>query len=231
MLSDLFATPPGPAANLLPFDGIVNDYGLLFGAAEADAHLVGLLAEIPWQHDTAVIYGKRITTARQVAWYGDEAFAYHYSGTRRIALPWTARLLELKAQVEAALAPVSPTRFNSCLLNLYADGSQGMAWHSDDEKELGPNTVIASLSFGATRKFAFKHKRTGEKHEMLLAHGQLIVMRGATQTHWLHSIMKTARVHQPRVNLTFRTICHRSNITAAQSAPSTASDREAAQRK
>ncbi|WP_373779548.1 alpha-ketoglutarate-dependent dioxygenase AlkB, partial [Neisseria dentiae] len=96
--------------------------------------------------------------------------------------------------------------FNSCLLNLYSDGLEGMAWHSDDEKELGRNTVIASVSFGATRKFAFKHKRTGEKRELMLSHGQLIVMRGETQSHWLHAVMKSAKIREPRVNLTFRTI-------------------------
>lgn len=206
MTLELFAVEADPTSNLLPCDGILNDHGLLFAADDADEHLAGLLAEIPWRHDTAVIYGKHITTARQVAWYGDAAFAYHYSGTRRIALPWTARLLTIKARVEAVLVPISPTVFNSCLLNLYADGTQGMAWHSDDEKELGPETVIASVSFGATRKFAFRHKRTGEKRAMLLAHGQLIVMRGAMQTHWLHAITKSARVHSPRVNLTFRTL-------------------------
>ena len=92
------------------------------------------------------------------------------------------------------------------LQNRYEDGNQGMAWHSDDEAELGPETVIASVSFGATRKFAFRHRRTRRKFEMLLHHGQLIVMRGQTQAHWQHALMKSTRVTQPRVNLTFRTI-------------------------
>lgn len=197
--------PPDPAANLLPCDGIVNDYGPLFAPPEADAHLAALLAHTPWRHDEVVIHGRRITTARQVAWVGDAAFAYTYSGVTRTATPWSATLLAIKRQVEAAIAPISPIVFNSCLLNLYRDGSQGMAWHSDDEKELGPETVIASLSFGAARTFAFRHKRSGEKREMLLQHGQLIVMRGATQSHWQHALMKSARVHAPRVNLTFRT--------------------------
>ena len=202
---DLFAAAPEPAANLLPCDGIVNDYGLLYPADEADGLLRYLLDEIAWRHDEAVIYGRRIVTARQVAWYGDAAFDYRYSGVTRTALPWTDVLLALKARVEERIAATSPTRFNACLLNLYRDGSQGMAWHSDDEKELGPETVIASLSFGAARTFAFRHKRSGEKREMLLQHGQLIVMRGATQSHWQHALMKSARVHAPRVNLTFRT--------------------------
>ncbi|PAT40030.1 2OG-Fe(II) oxygenase [Vandammella animalimorsus] len=202
---DLFASAPDPAANLLPFDGIVNDYGAVFAPDEADGLLRYLLDEIPWRHDEAVMYGKRIVTARQVAWYGDAAFDYRYSGATRTALPWTETLLAIKARAEERIAAISPTRFNSCLLNLYADGAQGMAWHSDDEAELGPETVIASLSFGATRTFALRHRRSGEKREMRLQHGQLIVMCGATQSHWQHALMKSARVHAPRVNLTFRT--------------------------
>ncbi len=203
---DLFDTPPQPEANLLPCDGIVNDYGIIFAAHQADALLDALLRDIPWRHDEAVIYGRRITTARKVAWYGDGAFSYTYSGITRTALPWSGVLPEIKRTVEARLAAVSPTVFNSCLLNLYSDGLEGMAWHSDDEKELGRNTVIASVSFGATRKFAFKHKRTGEKRELMLEHGQLVVMRGETQSHWLHAVMKSAKIHEPRINLTFRTI-------------------------
>lgn len=203
---DLFAAPPQPEANLLPYDGIVNDYGVIFAAHRADALLDALLRDIPWRHDEAVVYGRRITTARKVAWYGDGAFSYTYSGITRTALPWSGVLSEIKRTVEARLAAVSPTVFNSCLLNLYSDGLEGMAWHSDDEKELGRNTVIASVSFGATRKFAFKHKRTGEKRELMLSHGQLLVMRGETQSHWLHAVMKSAKIHEPRINLTFRTI-------------------------
>lgn len=206
-MTGLFAAQHNPADNLLPFDGIVNDHGAVFAPDEADGHLHHLLDEIAWRHDEVVIHGKRITTARQVAWYGDAAFDYTYSGTTRTALPWTDKLLAIKTRVEAQLAVhTAPTHFNSCLLNLYADGTQGMAWHSDDEASLGPNTVIASLSFGATRKFALRHKRTGDKREMLLTHGQLIVMRGTTQTHWQHAIMKSTRIHAPRVSLTFRTI-------------------------
>ncbi|MDO4226769.1 alpha-ketoglutarate-dependent dioxygenase AlkB [Neisseria sp.] len=203
---DLFDTPQQPEANLLPYDGIVNDYGVIFATHRADALLDALLRDIPWRHDEAVVYGRRITTARKVAWYGDGAFSYTYSGITRTALPWSGVLSEIKRTVEARLAAVSPTVFNSCLLNLYSDGLEGMAWHSDDEKELGRNTVIASVSFGATRKFAFKHKRTGEKRELMLSHGQLLVMRGETQSHWLHAVMKSAKIHEPRINLTFRTI-------------------------
>ena len=199
---NLFATHP--ADNLLPYDGIVNDYGIIFTPQQADDYLAYLECNIAWRHDEAVIYGKHITTARQVAWYGEQNFAYTYSGATRTAQPWDSVLADIKQQVEQQLAAVSPTRFNSCLLNRYADGSQGMAWHSDDEACLGKDTVIASVSFGATRKFAFKHKESKEKREMWLEHGQLIVMHGETQKHWLHTILKSTRIQEPRINLTFR---------------------------
>ena len=205
MTADLFGYTPDPQANLLPADGIVNDYGVIFSLAEADACLKTLLHDIPWQHDEALIYGKHITTARQVAWYGDAGFAYRYSGVTRRALAWTPFLLHLKHAVEQPLQAVSPTVFNSCLLNRYRNGQEGMAWHSDDEAELGRNTVIASLSFGATRKFALRHRHSQQKRELMLQHGQLIVMRGETQCHWQHAIMKSSRIEEERVNLTFRT--------------------------
>ncbi len=204
MMADLFGFAPQPSDNLLPYDGTVNDYGIVFPSAQADVYLRTLLAEIDWRHDEAVVFGQHRTTARQVAWYGERAFSYTYSGIRRTALLWQPLLLDIKQMVETRLAAVSPAQFNSCLLNLYADGSQGMAWHSDDEKELVLGSAIASLSFGASRKFAFKHKRTQEKRKMLLQHGQLIVMRGNTQRHWLHAVMKSTKVHEPRVSLTFR---------------------------
>lgn len=194
-----------PADNLLPYDGIVNDFGVILNPDEADELFIELLHRIPWQHDEVLIFGKRITTARRVAWYGDSDFPYTYSGIRRTALPWHPALLTVKQTVEQCLAGISPTVFNSCLLNLYSDGLEGMSWHSDDEKELGSRTTIASLSLGATRKFAFKHKQTKEKREIMLHHGQLIVMRGETQRHWQHAVMKSTKITAPRINLTWRT--------------------------
>ncbi|VEJ20312.1 alpha-ketoglutarate-dependent dioxygenase AlkB family protein [Neisseria animaloris] len=206
MTTDLFSLLPQQENNLLPYDGIVNDYGIVFPAETADRYFAVLMRETPWRHDEAVLYGKHITTARQTAWYGDEPFAYTYSGITRRALPWTAALAAVKQVVESRLARYNPTLFNSCLLNLYSDGLEGMSWHSDDEPELGRQPVIASVSFGVPRKFAFKHKRTKEKREMMLQHGQLIVMRGDTQNHWLHAVMKSTRISGPRISLTFRTI-------------------------
>jgi alkylated DNA repair dioxygenase AlkB len=160
------------------------------------------LNSIEWEHDQAVIFGKRIITKRKVAWYGDKSFNYTYSNTTKQALPWTEQLLDLKHQVEQHTSET----FNSCLLNLYHDGSEGMAWHSDGEIDLKKNGAIASLSFGAERKFSFKHKQTKEVVSVTLQHGSLLVMKGSTQAHWLHRLPPTKTVLEPRINLTFRTI-------------------------
>jgi len=188
--------------NLLPQDGIVNYYGKIFSEKEADFYLEKLLSTIEWKNDEAIIYGKHIITKRKAAWYGDSNYSYTYSNTTKHALPWTAELMVLKERVEE----LTKAKFNSCLLNLYHDGNEGMAWHSDDEKSLGKNTTIASLSFGAERKFSLKHKITKETVSVLLESGSLLVMKGSTQTHWQHSLPKTTKVKTPRVNLTFRTI-------------------------
>ena len=188
--------------NLLPFDGRADYYGQVMAAEEAGRYMERLMSEIEWRNDEAVIFGRHIVTKRKVAWYGDNTYTYTYSNITRQALPWTADLLALK---ELA-GRLTGARYNSCLLNLYHDGDEGMAWHSDDEKELEPDGAIASLSFGAERRFLFRHRQSKEKLEVLLAAGSLLVMRGTTQTHWLHSLPKMKKVRTPRVNLTFRTM-------------------------
>jgi alkylated DNA repair dioxygenase AlkB len=198
----LFDFPSDPSLNLLPGDGIVQYYGKLMSAIEAATMAEALLNGIEWRNDEAVIYGKRIITKRKVAWYGEEPFSYTYSNTTKTALPWTPELLFLKNLAEKH----SGETYNSCLLNLYHDGSEGMAWHSDGEKDLRKNGAIASLSFGAERKFCFKHKKSGEKIDVFLEAGSLLVMKGETQTHWLHRLPPSTKIHQPRINLTFRTI-------------------------
>ena len=197
---DLFQ--PDPAANLLPRDGTVNYHGPVMGTGAARNYYDRLMSSVPWQHDEAVMFGRHIVTARKVAWYGDADFSYTYSGTTKRALAWTDELQELKALVEERTGG----RFNSCLLNLYHDGNEGMGWHSDDEKSLAANSGIASVSFGAERRFDFKHRRTGEKISVTLESGSLLVMKDATQTHWLHQLPKSKKVTQPRINLTFRTM-------------------------
>jgi alkylated DNA repair dioxygenase AlkB len=199
---DLFSSEPDKNANLLPHDGVVNYYGKILPPEEAEFYLSCLLDQIPWKNDEAVIFGKYIVTKRKIAWYGDAEYAYTYSNTTKQALPWTKELAELKSLVEK----ITGTQFNSCLLNLYHDGNEGMAWHSDDEKSLGKNTSIASLSLGAERKFMLKHKKSGETAAIILESGSLLVMKDTTQTHWLHSLPKSKKIKQPRINLTFRTM-------------------------
>ncbi len=197
---DLFNTDM--QANLLPYDGMVNYYGQVLPLAEANRYFDALLHHIEWKNDEAIMFGKRIVTARKVAWYGDNDYPYTYSNTTKRALPWTPELLELKQLAEK----LTGATYNSCLLNLYHDGNEGMAWHSDDEKTLGENAAIASLSFGAERKFLFKHKQTKATVPLILKHGSLLVMRDQTQTHWLHRLSPTTRIKGARVNLTFRTM-------------------------
>jgi alkylated DNA repair dioxygenase AlkB len=188
--------------NILPFDGQADYYGTVMETADARVYMERLMTDIEWRNDEAVIFGRHIVTRRKVAWYGDNPYGYKYSGIVREALPWTADLLELKRLTEE----LTRMSYNSCLLNLYHDGEEGMAWHSDDEKELAPGGAIASLSFGVERRFLFRHKGTRETVELSLAPGSLLVMRGATQDRWLHSLPKMKRVTRPRVNLTFRTM-------------------------
>ena len=199
---DLFDSLTDSNENLLPKDGIVNYYGLVMPVQEADHFIKKLLENISWKNDEAIIMGKRIVTKRKVAWFGDKAFQYTYSKISRQALPWTETLLELKARVEQA----ANESFNSCLLNLYHSGDEGMAWHSDAEKDLKRNSTIGSLSLGAERKFSFKHKQSKETVSLILQNGSLLVMKGSTQTHWLHRLPPTKKISEPRINLTFRTI-------------------------
>ncbi|PPK99257.1 alpha-ketoglutarate-dependent dioxygenase AlkB family protein [Parapedobacter indicus] len=199
---DLFNQSIDKHKNWLPYQGTVNYYGKLLVEQQANFYLNRLLETIEWRNDEAVIFGKKIITKRKVAWYGERAYAYTYSNTTKYALPWTEELLALKSLIEKETGAT----FNSCLLNLYHNGDEGMAWHSDGEADLKKEGVIGSLSFGAERKFAFKHKQTGEKVALKLEHGSLLVMKDTTQTFWLHRLPPSKKIVKPRVNLTFRTI-------------------------
>ncbi|WP_207424580.1 alpha-ketoglutarate-dependent dioxygenase AlkB family protein [Desertivirga brevis] len=204
---DLFNSGTDRNRNYLPQDGTVKYLGKIFKREEADHYLKHLLNLIEWKNDEAIIFGKIIHTKRKVAWYGDTSFSYTYSNSTKTALPWTKELLELKSIVEEETGE----QFNSCLLNLYHNGDEGMAWHSDAEKDLKRNGTIASLSLGAERKFAFKHKETKEVVSLILEHGSLLIMAGTTQTHWLHRLPPSTRIKTARVNLTFRTIVKQGN--------------------
>lgn len=199
---ELFENIVDSTRNLLLQDGTVNYYGKILNQKEANDFYKTLLEAIEWKNDEAVIFGKKIITKRKVAWYGDENFEYTYSNSTKNAIPWTKELLALKKMTEEKTGEI----FNSCLLNLYHDGSEGMAYHSDGEKDLKKNGAIASLSFGAERKFLFKHKLNQEKIEIFLEHGSLLVMKDQTQSFWLHRLPPTKKVFVPRINLTFRMI-------------------------
>lgn len=197
---DLFNT--NTVSSLLPYDGEVSYYGPIMNASDAMKYYDSLMENIAWSNDQAMMFGKLIITKRKVAWYGSEEFTYTYSKITKTALPWTKELLELKKLAEEK----SGETYNSCLLNLYHSGEEGMAWHSDAEKDLKKHGAIASMSFGADRRFGFKHKETKESIYQILEKGSLLVMKGTTQENWLHRLPPTKKVKSPRINLTFRTI-------------------------
>ncbi len=199
---DLFSGLTLPPTNILPNDGVAVYYGVVFTVSEADSIFETLKDSIDWRCDEAIIFGKRIITKRKVAWYGDRAFEYTYSKTKKVALPWALSLQRLRNTIQE----MTGEQYNSCLLNLYHTGSEGMAWHSDEERDLKKGGAIASVSFGVTRKFSFKHKKTKESHSVMLEHGSLLVMKGSTQTYWQHCLPPTKKTSLPRINLTFRTI-------------------------
>lgn len=188
--------------SILPKDGKTEYYGKIFNEEECRKYYQYLLNQIPWENDEAIIFGKLIITKRKVAWFGEKAFEYTYSNRTKLAKIWTPELLVLKQKCEK----ISGETYNSCLLNLYHDGSEGMAYHSDGEKDLKKNGAIASLTFGAERKFSFKHKQTKERIDILLENGSLLVMKDNTQENWLHRLPPTSKINFPRINLTFRTI-------------------------
>ncbi|HEY1042665.1 MAG TPA: alpha-ketoglutarate-dependent dioxygenase AlkB [Telluria sp.] len=159
-----------------------------------------LIAGTAWRAETVTVFGRRHLQPRLSAWHGERR--YTYSGLTLDPLPWTPLLLEIKAAVEAACG----AQFNSVLLNYYRDGRDSMGMHSDDEPELGPSPVIASVSFGEERAFILRHRTLRQTRKLVLASGSLLVMRGATQHHWQHGINKSTRPMGPRVNLTFRNI-------------------------
>ncbi|MDN5802199.1 MAG: alpha-ketoglutarate-dependent dioxygenase AlkB family protein [Psychrobacter sp.] len=205
-MTDLFA--PMPNDNLLPYDGQVNDLGITIDYPSALYY--SLLTELPWQSDIVTLFGKTHVTTRQIVWMGDSGVSYQYSGHSSQTIEWSDTVFHVKLYIEQQLAKIGINAdFNSCLLNYYPSGEDGMGYHADDEKELGAQPIIASLSLGATRKFVFKHKKTQDKVELHLESGQLIVMHGDTQTFWKHTITKTKSISEGRISLTFRQILDR----------------------
>ena len=188
--------------NLLPKDGTVHYYGKIFTEEQSAIYYVKLLNEINWQHDVVKIFGKEIITKRKVAFLGDEGISYKYSGKTKIAEKWIKILSEIKSTVEQ----ISGEKFNACLLNYYHNGSEAMSWHSDNEKEILKHSAIASVSFGAERKFGFKHNFSKEEISLMLENGSLLMMKDETQIYWKHKLYTNAKITEPRINLTFRTI-------------------------
>lgn len=199
---DLFNDLYDTSINILPYDGTVNYFGQVVSDEDAVKFEKILMNNIAWESDQAFMFGKLIKTKRKVAWYGDEPFAYTYSKMTKVALIWNETLLYLKKIVEE----ITNETYNSCLLNLYHNGTESMSWHSDAEKQLKKNGSIVSLSFGAERKFVFKHRTTKEVVQLYLSQGSLLVMKNETQDFWLHRLPPTKKITTPRINLTFRTI-------------------------
>ena len=190
------------AISLLPHDGEAIYYPGDLLPLSNPSWLDILTDSIAWSNDTVKMFGKTLTLNRKSAWYGDSGAAYSYSGIRREPLQWTEELLMIKKSCEE----VSNATFNSVLCNYYHDGKDGMGWHCDDERELGKEPIIVSVSFGAERIFAFKHRNSKERINIRLEHGSMLIMRGQTQHSWQHALPKSTIVHEPRINLTFRNI-------------------------
>jgi len=200
-MMDLFGFQRDIEENILPKDGEALYFGRIFSEEEVTHYFEVLHNSIDWKQDEIVIFGKKIITKRKLAWYGDDGLEYTYSKITKKAITWIPELLRLKEIVEQRCGET----FNSCLLNLYHSGEEGMGWHSDAEKDLKKNAAIASVSFGAERKFVFKHKENKETVSVNLENGSLLLMKGATQTHWLHRLPPMKKIISPRINLTFRT--------------------------
>ena len=186
--------------NIINKDGVALYYPSLLNEESIPHFYVELFNKINWEQEKIKIFGNEITTKRKVAFYSDPLISYTYSGKTKIGLPWIASLIQLKEKIEL----ITNVKYNACLLNLYHDGEEGMGWHSDNEKEIVPESSIASLSIGASRKFSFKHKLTNETLSIVLENGSLLEMKGAIQKHWLHALPKSKKITSPRINLTFR---------------------------
>jgi alkylated DNA repair dioxygenase AlkB len=190
-------------ANILPIDGEAYLYPELFNEYTCNLYFNSLTKFVTWKQEPVKIMGQEIMQPRLTAWYGDEGKSYSYTGITMNPLPWTIDLLKIKEAVEK----ISGEIFNSALLNLYRDGSDSVGWHRDNEKSLGINPVIGSVSFGVSRVFSLKHYKDKKlKEKVLLTNGSFLLMKGETQHKWLHSIQKDPTVVHPRINITFRTI-------------------------
>jgi alkylated DNA repair dioxygenase AlkB len=177
-------------------------YSSFFNQTLANQYLKAFITEIEWKQESMNMYGKQVMFPRLTAWYGDNNKPYTFSGITLNPHSWTPDLLQIKQAIEKECA----VEFNSVLLNLYRDGNDSISWHTDAEKELGLNPVIASVNFGAERKFQIRHNDTREIREIILKHGSLLIMRGELQHFWKHQVPKQKNITKQRINLTFRVI-------------------------
>lgn len=187
---------------ILAKDGQAEYLNSFLDVNTADSLFRNLLGSLAWESDQIQMFGKLVTTARKVAWVGDPECLYTYSGVQKTPQAWSKELVQMRHKLEQ----FTGYTYNSCLLNLYHTGNEGMGWHSDNEKELDGITPIASISLGARRKFAFRHKQDKTTCSVFLEHGSLLIMHPPIQEYWHHSLLKTKTVTGPRINLTFRKI-------------------------
>lgn len=187
---------------ILAKDGQAEYLNSFLDVNTADSLFRNLLGSLAWESDQIQMFGKLVTTARKVAWVGDPECLYTYSGVQKTPQAWSKELVQMRHKLEQ----FTGYTYNSCLLNLYHTGNEGMGWHSDNEKELDGITPIASISLGARRKFAFRHKKDKTTSSVFLEHGSLLIMHPPIQEYWHHSLLKTKTVTGPRINLTFRKI-------------------------
>lgn len=188
---------------LRPPDAEIIYHKEFLQSIEADILFHQLMTETPWRQDPITVFGKSYPQPRLTALYGNQDLSYGYSGIRMQPLEWTETLLEIKNKIES----ITPVKFTTVLLNLYRDGKDSNGWHADNEKELGINPYIASLSLGQSRDFHLKHNTMKEERiKIELHHGSLLLMGGTTQHFWKHQIAKTTKPIGPRINLTFRVV-------------------------
>ncbi len=189
--------------NLNLIDSDISYYPNFISTDKADTYFEVFKNTIPWQQDDIQIFGKVYAQPRLTALFGEKGKPYGYSGITMMPQSFTSELLAIKTLLETKVA----IHFNTCLLNLYRDGNDSNGWHADNEKELGENPAIASITLGQERYFHLKHRTQKElKHKLLLEHGSLLLMQGKTQHHWLHQIPKTKKIIKERINLTFRVV-------------------------
>jgi len=188
--------------NLLPRDGCIRYFPGIYSEPSSAQLISQLQTSLQWDSDQLMMFGKLVTMRRKVAWVGDPNCSYTYSGVKKTPQNWTPELLSIKSQLEE----IAKAEFNSCLLNLYHDGDDGMGWHSDNERELDPKAPIASLSLGAQRKFSLRHKKDKETISLFLENGSALIMYPPTQEYWQHALLKTKTASEVRINLTFRKI-------------------------